>query len=124
MVSKRPQTSASLRPLRSSLSSCVKILTTREEKKTAEYMMKMTQAIHSRNFDVKRRVQTPASLRPLRGLLSSCLKILMTRVLVEEYYESCYRLTIMIEMRHCPHRSSAVVEGMKTVGCSCGFGNE
>jgi hypothetical protein len=30
----------------------VKILTTREEKKTAEMMMKMTQAIHSRNFQV------------------------------------------------------------------------
>ena len=75
--------------------------------------MKMSQAIHSRNFqvdDVKRRVQTPASLRPLRGLLSSCLKILMTRVLVEEYYESCYMSTIMIGMRHCPHLKQ----------CSCG----
>jgi hypothetical protein len=61
-------------------------------------MMKMTQAIHSRNFqvdDVKRRFQTPASVRPLRGSLSSCLKILMTRVLVEEYYESCTRLMTM-----------------------------
>ena len=60
--------------------------------------MKMTQAIHSRNFqvdDVKRRFQTPASVRPLRGSLSSCLKILMTRVLVEEYYESCTRLMTM-----------------------------
>jgi hypothetical protein len=61
-------------------------------------MMKMTQAIHSRNFqvdDVKRRFQTPASVRPLRGSLSSCLKILMTRVLVEEYCESCTRLMTM-----------------------------
>ncbi len=79
-------------------------------------MTKMTQAIHSQNFqvdDVKRRVLTPASLRPLRGSLSSCLKILMTRVLVEEYYESCYMSTIMIGMRHCPHWNSAVAEGMK-----------
>jgi hypothetical protein len=35
-MSKRSQTPASLRPLRSSLSSCVKILTTREEKKQPE----------------------------------------------------------------------------------------
>ena len=36
-MSKRSQTPASLRPLRSSLSSCVKILTTREEKKLPKY---------------------------------------------------------------------------------------
>jgi hypothetical protein len=34
----------------------------------------------------------------------------MTRVLVEEYYESCYMSTIMIGMRHCPHLKQ----------CSCG----
>jgi hypothetical protein len=37
MMSKRSQTPASLRPLRSSLSSCVKILTNREEKKLPKY---------------------------------------------------------------------------------------
>ena len=36
-MSKRSQTPASLRPLRSSLSSCLEILTTREEKKLPKY---------------------------------------------------------------------------------------
>jgi hypothetical protein len=37
VMPKRSQTSASLRPLRSSLSSCLEILTTREEKKLPKY---------------------------------------------------------------------------------------
>jgi hypothetical protein len=98
MMSKRSQTPASLRPLRSSLSSCLEILTTREEKKLPKYDDEDDAGYSQPEFSSRpcqRRFQTPASVRPLRGSLSSCLKILMTRVLVEEYYESCTRLMTM-----------------------------
>jgi hypothetical protein len=98
MMSDRSQTSALLRPLRSSLSSCLKILTNREEKKQPENDDGDGVGYSQPEFSGRRCQKEGLESRftkAFTGSLSSCLKILMTRVLVEEYYKSCTRLMTM-----------------------------
>ena len=101
-MSKRSQTPASLRPLRSSLSSCLEILTTREEKKLPKYDDEDNVGYSQPEFS-GRRCQKEGLDSRVTGLAQQLPEDPDDQGLVKEYYVSCYRLTIMIEMRHCPH---------------------